>query len=402
MTAPYLSVDGHRATAARVSMPYVGVWVADLELDTAVDLDGRVEVQVGTLALSGTVAERGGQFLTTRSVRVVGGAGGWGRQVPSQHHHNDAGVRRRSVVAAAAALVGETVVVAASADGSVGVDFVRAAGLASDVLRQLWPDTPWWVDVAGVTQVGQRASVEVDVEHQVLDHDPRNRTAVVATERPDAIAPGAVLRHGLTEPLYVRDVTIVADADGARVLVWGAPKADRRGNRLLTGLSRVVAATLPRYPFGFLYRYRVIQMSATRVALQAVRRAAGLPDVLPASVWPGMAGLGGDLTPGAVVLVAFVEGDPALPVVVAHSPEAAPGWKPVELRLDGGVVRLADGDSAVARKGDSASTWLRFTPMTSLEWAPDNGGTPGTWFPVTAAGTKVSSVIIEGRDEVLA
>lgn len=109
-------------------------------------------------------------------------------------------------------------------------------------------------------------------------------------------------------------------------------------SRLLAVLQSIARETFPRADFAFLYRYRVVAMSGERVELQAVRKLAGLPDVLPVSMVPGTAGTWASLTQGAIVLVSFIEGDPAQPIVTHFSTKADPGWKPVRLELDASNV----------------------------------------------------------------
>lgn len=104
-----------------------------------------------------------------------------------------------------------------------------------------------------------------------------------------------------------------------------------RATRALVALIREV---FPRYAFGFLYRYRVVDMVGTRCRLQAVSDSLGLPHLMHVSVLPGVAGAAAVLTPGTVVLVAFIEGDPAQPVVTHFAAEDAAGWVPVSLAFD--------------------------------------------------------------------
>jgi hypothetical protein len=102
-----------------------------------------------------------------------------------------------------------------------------------------------------------------------------------------------------------------------------------------------------------LYRYRVVRMASDgRVELQAVRRIVGLPDLLPISQWPGVAGTHAELAPGTVVLVEFVEGDRGMPVITHFVGKDGSDFTPVSLVL-GGI----DGPPA-ARSGDAVEVLL--------------------------------------------
>lgn len=369
MTDAFLSVAGLPAVRAEIMIPYTGTWVADLDLDVEPQLSGAVEVVLGTLRLNGTVAAAStGGFQLSGKVRVVGGAGGWGKELGGRGYHNDAGVKRSLVATDVATEVGEQLTVDASVDGSDGPDFVRVAGPASRIFRQVFPDATWWVDTAGKSFVGPRPSTEITAEHEVLDADSRNLTAVIATEHPEAIVPGGIITKRLREPLHIRDVMHVAGASEARSLVWGTKVATTTpGNRIHSAISRIALEAFPRAPYAFLYRYRVVQLSGDRLVLQVVKRAPGLPDILPISIWPGAAGVSFDCAAGCTVLVAFIEGDPSLPVVVAFEPEGGPKFKPVNLSADvtgiadplfPGIfnpIKLGDGAARVVRHGDIVS-----------------------------------------------
>lgn len=119
-------------------------------------------------------------------------------------------------------------------------------------------------------------------------------------------------------------------------------------DRLLRALRAIVREMFPRYDFLGKYRYRVLAMVGDRVDLQAVRKGAGLPDILPVPIASGMAGLSAELTPGAIVLVEFIEGDPQLPVITAFSRDGGSTFLPVSLVLDAtDTVRIGEQADAV-------------------------------------------------------
>ncbi|WP_437982920.1 hypothetical protein [Sorangium sp. So ce117] len=133
-------------------------------------------------------------------------------------------------------------------------------------------------------------------------------------------------------------------------------------DRLLRVLRAIVREMLPRHDFLGKYRYRVLAMAGDRVDLQAVRKGAGLPDILPMPIAAGMAGLSAELTPGALVLVEFIEGDPQLPVVTGFSRDGGSTFLPVSLLVDAidtvrigaeaGAVDLGAATAVVVRDGD--------------------------------------------------
>ena len=154
------------------------------------------------------------------------------------------------------------------------------------------------------------------------------------------------------------------------------------GSRLLDALRAIVRETFPRLDFFGLYRYRVMAMNGNRVDLQVVKKANGLPDLQAITMPNGVAGAWSELDVGQVVLVAFAEGDPSLPVITHFAPRdtTADAWLPVQTRLDASdeirigssvatAVRLVDGDQPIAREGDTTATGT----LTIANTAPPGG-----------------------------
>jgi hypothetical protein len=107
------------AVLAIVSIPWSGAWRIDLDVDldaSGVLPSGPALVTIGTTTLTGTIDPRAsGKYGTTAKVRVIGGGGGWDKDVPDRHFHNDAGLPSAQIIAATAAEVGEVAIVAALA-----------------------------------------------------------------------------------------------------------------------------------------------------------------------------------------------------------------------------------------------------------------------------------------------
>lgn len=327
-------LDGHRIVAATVHVPWVGPWWADVDLEGAPDVSGRVLLRLRDLELSGTVDPRGsGTHAHERRVQLVGGAGGWGTPVEARHYHNDAQVRAQTVAEDAARLAGEQLGDFAPAAERVGVDYVRQAGPASRVLEDVIGGVAWWVDYGGQTQVGARAASEpARTDYEVSDYEARQRMVRLTVDDPGAVRIGSVLTERLDEPQAVRELRIEVRAEAFDVVAWTGGEDGTRGR-----IDRALRGLVARYTDGRLfgkYRYRVSQMSSDRVELQAVRRGVGLPDMLPLSMWPGVAGAHAELTPGAHVLVEFIEGDRRFPIVTGFAGKDGSGWTPENLTLD--------------------------------------------------------------------
>ena len=370
MTAEaYASVNGQRLTAVRLVVPNVGPWHAECDFEVAPELDGAVKLKLGALELSGTITE-GGTFGLQRKVRIVAGAGGWGSSVPAKDYHNDAGIKARNVAEDAAREVGERLGTFLPAAERIRSDYVRQSGPAAQALVDVLGGVAWWVDYEGATNAGPRPAVAVDPKgYEVLAYDPRERVVTLAVDNLGAVRIGSILEERLDVPQTVRELEITV-RDEVRVFAWCG--GSELGPGRLAGLLQAITETTTRRRLFGKYRYRVVRMRGDRVELQAYTSRPGLPDVLPVSMWPGVAGAHAELAAGAGVLVEFIEGDRAQPMVTGFIGKDGQGFVPESLTLCGSAQR-------VARQGDLVQS-----------------GGPGCSVVFTGAGAPPNNAVVVG------
>jgi hypothetical protein len=371
--------NGQRLTALHVDVANIGPWIADLDFESDPEVSGRVEIRVGSsLVLVGTVlTAMSGAHLEQRKCRVIAGAGGWARTVPRKSYHNDARVKARLVAEDLAREVGETLGDFLPATERIGVDYVRAAGPASRVLEHvIGAGVPWWIDYAGRTCVGPRPSVPltIDGSYDVLAYDPRHRTLTFAIDDPGRVQIGSVVAQPpLAGPQTIREYELHIDASSTRVVAWCGGTEFEPGR--LVGLLSAIARRATDDQLLGKYRYRVVAMRDDgRVDLQAVRTGAGLPDLQPVSVWPGVAGAAAELAAGTEVLVEFIEGDPTMPIVTHFAGVAGPGFVPVSLAFCGSEQRAARQGDLVQSGGAGCTVVL--TPVVPVPGVPVTPGVP--------------------------
>ena len=321
------SINGEFCERVRVCVPQHGAWYADVVMLADPALSGSVTLTIGTLDLVGTVYEfgtRGEQSFA----RIVAGAGAWGTLLPAKDYHNDAGVKRKLLAEDAARGAGETLETITDAT-TIGTHYVRRTGPASRTLEAAFG--AWHVGFDGVTRIGERpTSNPAAGSYIVEDAEPENATLTM--EDVASVTIGSVLSEGLDTPITVRDMEIEITSDIAVVRVWGGGSAssmDRLGDAMRTLIGRATEVKI----WGK-RTYRVSEMDGDRVKLQAINRSAELPDILPVSMFPGVAGVHAALTPGATVAVEFLDGDPARPVVTGFVGKDGTGFVPVSLTLD--------------------------------------------------------------------
>jgi hypothetical protein len=339
MTEGLITVGGERASVVRLFVPNVGPWFADCDLADATALSGRVSAKLGDLALFGTIDPKAdGVFGDRRKTRIVAGAGGWGTKLPAKPYHNDAGVRALTVAQDAAREAGETLGTFTPGAERVGNDYAREAVEASVALENVAGGAPWWVDYAGVTHVGPRPPVTpASGSYEVLEYDPRSRVVTLAVDDLRAVGIGSVLSERLDEPQTVRELEIVITDAGIRLHAWCGGLSGERG-RMAMLFEAIVERILARKLYGK-YRYRVVSVAIDgRLRLQAVRKAAGLPDILPISIAPGVANAETKPDLGTLAYVEFIEGDRALPIVTNF--ETSKASTLAEVSYKGAAVKI--------------------------------------------------------------
>jgi hypothetical protein len=389
--AAFATVNGSRATRVHLFVGNKGPWYADVDFEDAPDLSGHVTIKLGELSLQGTIVPaQDGTFGGSRRSRIVAGGGGWGDELAAKGYHNDAGIKAELVAQDAAREAGEVIGGFVPFAERIGIDYARQAGTASKALEDAIGDVPWWVDYNGITQVGARPAVTLaSADYQLVAYDPRARIATLSIDDPSIIVPGVVLSDRLDIPQTIREFELVVggEGDGLRVTAWMGGDVSEEG-RLAQLMRSIILRATDGCVHG-VFRYRVIRMAADgRVELQAIRKVVGLPDLLPVSQWPGVAGVHAELTPGATVLVQFVDGDRTQPIITGYEGKNGAGFVPVSLFVGGST-----GEPA-ARSGDAVEVLLPPAVFSgSIGGAPASGVLT---FPIG----KTSGTITAGSSKV--
>jgi 3',5'-cyclic AMP phosphodiesterase CpdA len=213
------TINGVSIKTAEVTLPFRGVWTADLTTEDEVDADGQVTITIADLTLVGTV-DRMGDFLGSGSLRIVGGAGGWMKPVPQKNYQDSFGLKLAPIVSDAAREVGETANLSADANRTLGSFFIREAAPAARVLAQLTP--LWWVGFDGVTQVGLRRETTIASAFDVLPKgtDLHLGRVQIATDTPSAFVPGALFSSQTLKQQKISTVVHRLTANKLRTEVW--------------------------------------------------------------------------------------------------------------------------------------------------------------------------------------
>jgi|SRR6478609_6754785 len=200
------TLNGLQCASARLTLPLYGAWIADMEIAAAEDApSGRCSLVIGDMTLSGTVFRSIEHAGNTR-VRVVGGAGKWGKAVAPRGYKSPAGLQLAPILQDAARDAGEAL--GAIPAQSVGSWYSRRRGAASQVFALLPSGTSWWVDDAGVTQVGARSTGTISTPLDVMSCDGFAGVATIAADELSPIRPGRTLSHPTLDSARVIDTVI--------------------------------------------------------------------------------------------------------------------------------------------------------------------------------------------------
>lgn len=359
----FATLNGYRVSRARITIPAARNTIADvqLEADQALAIGSAATLVIGGLSIVGTIVI-GGVYVGAGSYRLIAGAAGWGKPVAAQSYALPSGVQLSMVLGDVASLCGETIAIVA--DRSVGPSFVRQRCTGSRVLEQLVPGA-WYVDPTGVTQIATRPTGVVDpTTYEGIARHAERGLAEFATETPETLVPNlAVTIDGFTfAPQMIRHIL---DAGAIRTEAWERAPDD---------LSSLVRECFPRLDFLGSYEYRVAAQSSSGAPLDltAADPTLGLPDVAKVPIRGGVPGATGQVQPGALVLVSFVNGDPGRPIVTAFDDPSSGGYTATRLDLVGAddVWNPLTEKGRVVRYGDQ------------IAFPVGAGGTP-TALPIT-------------------
>jgi hypothetical protein len=398
MTDFHVTANGERVRSLKLTVPNQGAWLADIVFAEAPALasGAAVDLKIGAQTWRGIVSEgENGSFALARHCMLRGGAGAWSRTLPAKHYHNDAGVRASLVAEDLCRELGETLGSFVPAHDRLGVDYVRQAGrTAAGTLEDIAGGVPWYVAGDGTTNVGLRPATSVDASRfELLSFDPKLRVATIALAQSELgpIGIGSILVDPrLDAAATIREYTLEVDDERLRLVAYCGGSDTTKGN-----LSALLTSIVQRIMDGKLlgkYRYRVVRMTPNdpngRVDLQIVNQSSNLPDLRYISMWPGVSGAHAALTPGVEVLVEFVEGDRAQPVLVGFAGKGKPGHSPES-------ITFRDSGIAAARVGSQVSVAPQVGQqivLTAVSSAVGSGAYTFTFSPVVVAADGATTV----------
>lgn len=342
------TLNTHPLLALSLLIPRIGVWSADVEVDTDEALTGAVTLDLEGRIWRGAVVD-GAVTYGRWSGRIVGGAGGLRGELAPVALAN---TTLRAVLEEALRAAGETI--APTADtltaavarwhrlrttGDVAVaEVARAAGM------------PWRVLADGTVWVGTETWAAVTVRDvDVLGREPITGCTELAGDAALDLAPG---RTVTLDGAAVRIGAVTHRLDGAALRTSVLEeREDVAGGRLMAAFEAVVRRITRRLDFTGHYTATVVQQRASgRLDLRPEDpRRPSCTDV-PYRTLPGLTV---EIPAGSLVSFTYENGDPRRPVVVLWEPSTvATRWS-----VNGSTTKAARDGEAV-NSSSAMATWI--------------------------------------------
>lgn len=372
--------------SATITMPRVGAWHADVEVDGTKALDGPVRLVVSGQEFIGHTV-RSNPLAGRVRARIVGGGGQLSREVEPRNYANSVSVR-----AVLGDILGDGERLSPQSDpGVLAITLAkwhRLSGAASHAIVALLEGVgaTWRVLNDGTVWIGRETWPEVSPRHALLDEDWFGGIITIGPDAP-TLRPGTTFRgHRIEQVVHTFGSKLRTEAY--------LTSAQSSLDRFLGPIKRAID-----YSRKWPARVSKVNGDGTiQVVPDDARiKGAGLDRVTIRTGFPG------SLTPapGSRCLIGFEGGDPSQPY--------AEGWNAQTV----GEMSLAGGTLPAARQGDMV---LCGGPTTQIMLLPVFGPPTGTPAPLMSetpyfmffgspplpplASPYLSGVVSSGRQQV--
>jgi hypothetical protein len=335
MSDQFATVNGERAQSLSVTFPYQGTWSADVLMAQGIPVERAVTIKIGDMVLNGT-AIRMASFAGSRGLRVVGGSGGWRKNLAAKGYGNITGVKLSSVINDAARESGEQL--STFTDRVLGTNWARENGPAERTLRFLAPG--WWMSNDGKTHIEPRVQSAVSTQFTVNSWSGGKGKFEISTENISDWSPGKTFSAPtVPETQVVNSMTVEMTNDGKlRLGVLNGSSS----NRMLDDVRHIVRDEISSLSYSGIWEYTLFAGTLTTCELQSTT--SQMPDLGSVPYASGLMGEQVVPAPGSKCRVVFLNSDPSRPVVIG---------------IDGSpsLIKIQNGIRPLAATGDVAGVF---------------------------------------------
>lgn len=357
------TIAGQPITTGDVRLREQGDWFADVSTNSGERIpDGaRVSLVIENVTLSGAIVR--GDITGDVGQYQVAGRPEWGTTVRSAAYQFEPTVTLQTVLED---LLRETFgtnwpsVVAMPTQANLDRHFERPGTFgavertARDAIELL--GLSWYVQNDGGTRFGVRPSGTVSTQQRILVSKRNDAIGyrVVNCEDIAAFAPGLTF-----EDEIISDVVYAIRSDDVEIHLWSRKASNAFSDAVRTAIRRC----MPRIELQGLFSYTTVGPSVNGRHDLRSTRSRHLPDIRSADMWVSP-GISAELQAGTRCLVAFADGDPTQPVLIATD-----ATLPENVELNAStLVKLGGGSTSVVV--DSASLQSFFTAVNSAIGVP--------------------------------
>jgi hypothetical protein len=337
-------------TTGTVTLYEQGDWFGDVSTNSGERIpDGtRVDLVVENVTLSGAIVR--GNISGDVGRYQVAGRPEWSTPIKPRAYQSSGAVLRSTVFAdVAREALGSSwqSLVVAPSEASLGGHLERMGAngnvqvLARDVLGSL--GLSWYVRNDGITFFGTRPSGTVTTDERILVSSRNDAIGLryVNCEDVAAFAPGLAF-----EDEIIGELSYLITPEDVSLQVW-----TRAASNAFSDLVRMAWRRLfPRIELQGLYSYSTAGLTSNGKHSLRSTGSRSLPDINLAETWT-IAGHTAEFVPGTHVLVAFADGNPAKPVIVAIDPSTLPASSSFDVAALGSI-EFGAAEAHVLRSGD--------------------------------------------------
>lgn len=210
----FAEIAGSRIIAGRVTIPYCGMFHADVTIDREVSsIPAGSKMTIGDLEMVVTPWRPVAPYQGRTNVRLIGGYGGWRKPLPERGYSSPAGVRASLVLTHAATACGEKIEIGSPfASKVVGLHFARVRDEPACHVLNTIARGAWRLDADGITRVGVRTATTLATPLIVTSFDGARGLLVLASEkirdlRPAVTVQSVTLKAPVTIASLVHTIT---------------------------------------------------------------------------------------------------------------------------------------------------------------------------------------------------